>query len=400
MNGVSSVPLRLCASDAVGQEASRPKRLPREERIRGCRTGALDSNAASQLPKGPPGIPNLGNSCYMGAVLQCLLNSPSWTCAHGTFSDLFAYLARLRHQTGQRVSRTLRPCLADRLAELVEDYERYPHWPLPVDTSVVEGLKDAMAEIDTRYADYRQQDAYEFLGCFLEGLDCDFQADLSQCFCGISTRTTRWCHGCLQNFEAEAAKEIALQLPLLSPGAQQCAELRLEEELQPVTLLQLLEAAQQPEEIEGYDCDVCSRLGVSRTTASQRAGIISETAGILVIALYRFLNVATGDGKFSAVKVGRVVKIPTVLALDTGDYALFAVVSHIGRSLENGHYIAAVRSLRDNLWYECDDSTVRPLCKYTMPCLYDYAEVTHTRSDADPYILFYHRFPMAPPDGD
>ncbi|CAK0883202.1 unnamed protein product [Prorocentrum cordatum] len=55
-------------------------------------------------------------------------------------------------------------------------------------------------------------------------------------------------------------------------------------------------------------------------------------------------------------KVRRRVACPTKLALPTGDYRLYGVVSHVGSGLSSGHYVAAVQSLRDGVWYECDDT--------------------------------------------
>eukprot|EP00972_Heterocapsa_arctica_P105765 15580843-Heterocapsa_arctica.AAC.1 len=90
------------------------------------------------------------------------------------------------------------------------------------------------------------------------------------------------------------------------------------------------------------------------------------------------------------VKVKRHVACPTVLALETGKYSLFGVVSHLGTSPSAGHYVAAVRSRRDGMWYDCDDETVTPL---SSKALYDGRAVTSVRAEAEPYILFYHRKP-------
>merc|ERR1712032_165816 len=162
-----------------------------------------------------------------------------------------------------------------------------------------------------------------------------------------------------------------------------------EEESQPVSLQDLMALAQHPEEIEGYDCDGCRRAAEQagaphvRSTMSQRANLLSETGEVLVFALYRFLNVIDGQGNFSALKVRRRVEIPTVLSVETGEYRLYGIVSHVGESLTNGHYIAAVRSLRDHQWYDCDDSRVKALC---LRNLYEVSQVTATRSDADPFL--------------
>merc|ERR1712023_335261 len=77
-----------------------------------------------------------------------------------------------------------------------------------------------------------------------------------------------------------------------------------------------------------------------------------------------------------------------MLSLPTGQYRLYGVVSHKGDNLNCGHYIAAVRSLRDDQWYDCDDTLVKPI---NMRKLYEASEITATRPHTDPFILFYHR---------
>lgn len=38
-------------------------------------------------------------------------------------------------------------------------------------------------------------------------------------------------------------------------------------------------------------------------------------------------------------------------------YSLFAVINHLGNSINGGHYIAYVRQQRD-YWYKCDDHVI------------------------------------------
>merc|ERR1719159_2261808 len=158
-----------------------------------------------------------------------------------------------------------------------------------------------------------------------------------------------------------------------------------------IELRQLLDELQAPEEIDGYDCDKCresaKRAGREhvRSKITQRCGLIQQSQDILTFALCRFLNVMDKNGKFSAVKVKRQVQIPTVLSLPTGEYRLYGVVSHVGQNLNHGHYISAVRSLRDDQWYDCDDAAVKPIA---MRKLYASAEISATRPGADPFILF------------
>jgi len=158
-----------------------------------------------------------------------------------------------------------------------------------------------------------------------------------------------------------------------------------------------MDASRQPETIEGYDCDKCRECSAERgaehvrSTITQHAGVISATRDILIVVLYRFGHALDAKGDFKPVKVKRQVACPSELTVDTGRYSLFGVVSHLGTSLSAGHYVSAVRSRRDDIWYECNDETVTPL---NVKSLYDGRAVTAVRAGAEPYILFYHRKPV------
>merc|ERR1719203_1015530 len=117
-------------------------------------------------------------------------------------------------------------------------------------------MKDAMAAIDPKYAGCRQQDAYEFLGCLLDGLEEGIgalfqgsteggtpspQPNVMRAICGITSFTRRECQACSGRFDVDSVTDIALRLPLLSPAAQFDPALREKEEQTPITLQGLLE---------------------------------------------------------------------------------------------------------------------------------------------------------------
>lgn len=344
-----------------------------------------------------PGLANLGNTCFMNAVLQCLLNLP------GRLSEACKAFVDL-----QPLGLSGKGLLGQRFADLVVDYDSKEDTTLSRECEALVNLKATMAAIDLMYAGCEQQDAYEFLGCLLDGLDenfsrmlqdvakkTSFESGIVRSICGITTYSTRWCQTCLEVFEVDRTTDTTMRLPLISSAAQMNATLRSQEESAPITLLELMQAVQLPEEIEGYDCDRCRAISLksdskfSRSTISQRSGLIAGTKDVLGIALYRFLNVLDEWGDFSPVKIRRKVRLPTVISLETGEYRLCGVVSHMGETLSSGHYVAAVRSLRDHQWYDCDDGHVRPL---NLRSLYEVGELTATRPNADPFLLFYHRF--------
>lgn len=364
---------------------------------------APEADSGKEVVGPLPGIPNMGNSCYMASVLQCLLNTPG-----GLLESCQGFTEGGAEEEQALETMSQKNCfeLGKSFAALTLEYNRSENGALRLRGGALQNLKRAVGKLDPRFAACEQQDAYEFLGCLLDGLDegfgallrshgCSASEGVVRRVCGIGTYSTRWCQRCLEVREVGHATEMALGLPLVSCAAQFDAEVREREEAEPIALRDLIGVSQMPEEIEGYDCDRCRAIAEKSetehtgSTMSQRAGLLSSSSDVLVVSLYRFLNSMDDRGNFRPVKVKRAVAIPTVLSLETGEYRLYGVVSHIGSNLASGHYVAAVRSRRDHQWYECNDATVTPL---HLRNLYEVSEITATRPGADPFILFYQRF--------
>eukprot|EP00440_Ansanella_granifera_P040589 gb/GFBE01044022.1/.p1 GENE.gb/GFBE01044022.1/~~gb/GFBE01044022.1/.p1 ORF type:complete len:458 (+),score=120.98 gb/GFBE01044022.1/:1-1374(+) len=353
-----------------------------------------------------PGLANLGNTCFMNAVLQCLLNTPG-----GLLAEVCRAFEESLRDGSENPSSSGAKVLVRSFAALVREYQATEGKALSKGNKALQNLKAGIATLDQQYAGCDQQDAYEFLGCLLDGLEEKFKVlqQLQQQspqqsaaasggvireICGVTSYTTRTCHCCEERFEVDKVTDTAMRLPLISDAAVADAQLRAKEEDSPVSLQDLLAAAQKPEDIDGYDCDscraACHREGRehARSGMTQRAGAVCRTGDVLAIVLYRFCNTLDAAGNFKPAKVKRKVAFPTKLELDTGDYQLFGVVSHIGASLASGHYVAAVQSTRDGLWYTCDDEKVSPV---NLKALYDGRPISGVQPGSDPYILFYQR---------
>eukprot|EP00933_Yihiella_yeosuensis_P044194 TRINITY_DN39288_c0_g1_i2.p1 TRINITY_DN39288_c0_g1~~TRINITY_DN39288_c0_g1_i2.p1 ORF type:complete len:601 (-),score=126.51 TRINITY_DN39288_c0_g1_i2:267-2069(-) len=345
-----------------------------------------------------PGLANLGNTCFMNSVLQCLLNTPGWLAeACRTFKEPDFEDEKL---TGRAI-------LGRCFAELVSEYNTTQGTSLARTNQQLKSMKAAIASIDKQYAGCEQQDAYEFLGCLLEGLEENFKAlyhrgenekqitaGVIRAVCGVGSHTKRTCHACSKCFEVDHVTDTAVRLPLISMEAQMDEAVRTKETESPVSLVELLEMMRKPEDIEGYDCDSCGEIAKAkeiehaRSKVTQHAGIISRTSDVLTVVLNRCCQAFDAAGNFKPTKVKRQVNFESSLKLETGEYQLFGVVSHLGSSLTSGHYIAAVKSLRDEMWYECDDERVKPL---NLKALYDGRPISSLRTGAEPYILFYQR---------
>mmetsp|Transcript_96377 Transcript_96377/g.171296 ORF Transcript_96377/g.171296 Transcript_96377/m.171296 type:complete len:580 (-) Transcript_96377:218-1957(-) len=349
----------------------------------------------------PPGLANLGNTCFMNAVLQCLLNTPD------SLAEACLALEEQSFDAEETPSSVGAKVLVRGFASLVREYKINEGKALLKSNSALKNMKVAIATLDQQYAGCEQQDAYEFLGCLLDGLEEKFKVLLQKPpredgvvreICGVASHTTRTCQCCSTAFQVDKVTDTAIRLPLISALAQADEELRQQEEENPIALEDLLKSVQTPEEIDGYDCDACRAASIKeerehvRSQVTQQSGIISRTGDVLAIVLYRFCHTFDAAGRFQPSKVKRRVTFPTkALSLDTGDYDLFGVVSHIGSSLASGHYVAAVQ--REGEWYSCDDERVSPV---TQKAVYDGRPISGIQPGSDPYILFYQRRQEAP----
>ena len=62
-------------------------------------------------------------------------------------------------------------------------------------------------------------------------------------------------------------------------------------------------------------------------------------------------------------------------------YNLYGVITHIGQSGPNAHFVASCKSPIDNKWYRYNDAMVTPIYDF-MKEIYNFG---------NPYILFYKK---------
>ena len=62
-------------------------------------------------------------------------------------------------------------------------------------------------------------------------------------------------------------------------------------------------------------------------------------------------------------------------------YCLYGVITHIGQSGPNAHFIASCKSPVDNNWYRYNDAIVSPITNF----------ISDVLEFGTPYILFYRK---------
>ncbi|KAL0868177.1 hypothetical protein ABMA27_007723 [Loxostege sticticalis] len=329
-----------------------------------------------EVGRGLTGLKNLGNTCYMNSIIQCLNNT----------AILVTYFCNGQYLEHVNRSHSTRGAIAEELAAVVRAL-----WSGQYRFIATKDLRNEVGKHQRAFRGCEQQDSHEFLTILMDWLHLDLQFTINvpshkdslppsekawheytkskeslilRLFYGQIKSTVR-CTVCgKQSATYESFSNLSLELPA---SATRC------------TLSDCLKLYLNGETIPGWNCPNCKQ----KRDAVKKLDI-SRLPPVLVIHFKRFYV----DPKEYMVNAYRKKQTYIDFPLEELDmrqfslhcpgsqqYSLYAVSNHYG-SMEGGHYTAYCKSQIYGKWYKYDDHVVTEIPS------------SEVKSSAA-YILFY-----------
>ncbi|XP_032800282.2 ubiquitin carboxyl-terminal hydrolase 2-like isoform X2 [Petromyzon marinus] len=341
-------------------------------------------SAATKSVKGLVGLRNLGNTCFLNSVIQCLSNSNDLRdyCLKGDFKQELNMGSRMKGALMEEFARLLQALWSSTGSETVSP----------------QAFKTQIQKYAPRFMGYNQQDAQEFLRFLLDGLHGEVNRVLSRPRQPISDDLDSYSDDekakrmWKRYLEKENSKIVDLFVGQLKSSLK-CStcdfcsttfdpfwDLSLPiSQSYDCSLVDCIRLFTKEEVLDGDERPTCSRCKARRKCTKKFT--IQKFPKILVLHLKRF---SESSRRYQTSKLSTFVDFP-LRDLDLGNFAadknvsavynLYAVANHSGTTM-GGHYIAYGRPPGSSEWYCYNDSRVTPL------------SIGQVRS-SEAYVLFY-----------
>ncbi|RZF35204.1 hypothetical protein LSTR_LSTR014241 [Laodelphax striatellus] len=331
---------------------------------------------SSNITPGLTGLKNLGNTCYMNSIVQCLSNTDQLRRQMCAFDP-----AAGRRTTGHGAS------IALEMDKVVRKLWAGKHKNFPCDE-----LKNVVGKLKASFRGYEQQDSHEFLTILLDWLHEELnKPDEFRELSGADEASGERAWGEFRRKNNSIVADLFYGQLKSTVTCQTCAKMSVT--FEPFSNLSLpLSANHNPLAQDRCSLDDCLELYLSKESiagwncpncktarAATKKIDISRLPPILVIHLKRFTS--NGARKKQTLVEFPVERLDMVRYATPGseqrnrNYHLYAVSNHYG-TMESGHYTAYCLNPDLNRWYEFNDTEVLEMQDHNV----------HTSAA---YILFY-----------